>query len=216
MECTLCGGQNQPLYTDEARSWRYDVCDTCALICRDSKSWLPLEKENEHYHLHQNHYEDLGYRAFLQPVVDVVEQLALLPSLEKRGLDFGCGPTPVLAKMLEDQGWSMDYHDPLFYPVMPAVNSQYTLITFTEVFEHLHEPRTVLKQLHEWLAPGGYLVIKTRLAPVREKFGDWYYRRDPTHIVFAQEKTFSYLAQTRAWDIVTVGEQLQILRRREI
>jgi hypothetical protein len=40
---------------------------------------------------------------------------------------------------------------------------------------------------------------------IGEAFDKWYYRRDPTHVVFYAEKTFEVIAKQRDWkyEIVT-------------
>lgn len=35
------------------------------------------------------------------------------------------------------------------------------LVTMYEVIEHVDDPRAVLRQVHDWLAPGGYVVLST-------------------------------------------------------
>ena len=32
-----------------------------------------------------------------------------------------------------------------------------------------------------------------------DAFEDWYYRRDPTHVVFYSERTFEIIASQRNW-----------------
>ena len=32
-------------------------------------------------------------------------------------------------------------------------------------------------------------------------FKDWYYRKDPTHVVFYKEKTFEFIASMMSWKI---------------
>ena len=39
----------------------------------------------------------------------------------------------------------------------------------------------------------------TSFLPNDNKFEDWYYRRDPTHVVFYKRKTFLHIAFQRNW-----------------
>ena len=38
-----------------------------------------------------------------------------------------------------------------------------------------------------------------------EAFDKWYYRRDPTHVVFYAEKTFEVIAKQRDWKCEMTG-----------
>src|SRR5690606_29451105 len=42
---------------------------------------------------------------------------------------------------------------------------------------------------------GGLLAVMTSFQTDDNHFANWYYRRDPTHVVFYRESTFHYLAQ---------------------
>jgi hypothetical protein len=44
------------------------------------------------------------------------------------------------------------------------------------------------------LRPGGILAVMTSLWNERTDFASWYYRLDPTHVVFFHEETFRRLA----------------------
>ena len=39
----------------------------------------------------------------------------------------------------------------------------------------------------------------TTFIPDNEKFENWYYRRDPTHVVFYNKKTFDFIGSQRKW-----------------
>ena len=71
-----------------------------------------------------------------------------------RGLDFGCGPAPALAAMLEEGGCVMNLYDPFYRPDRGSLGQSYQFITATEVVEHLHRPGEELAALWEALEPG--------------------------------------------------------------
>jgi len=79
------------------------------------------------------------------------------------------------------------------------VAKSYDFVTSTEVLEHLREPREELQRLTRMLRPNGYLGIMTKLLPPFEKFADWHYKRDLTHICFYSESTFEWVAAY--WDL---------------
>jgi hypothetical protein len=45
----------------------------------------------------------------------------------------------------------------------------------------------------------------TSFLTTNEAFDSWYYRRDPTHVVFYAEETFDVIAKQRNWhcEIIT-------------
>ena len=50
----------------------------------------------------------------------------------------------------------------------------------------------------------------TRLVPQQdqlESFGNWYYKRDPTHIAFYDNNTFSWIAQHYGMEIIFNDEK---------
>ncbi|MGL5481372.1 MAG: class I SAM-dependent methyltransferase, partial [Aeromonas veronii] len=110
------------------------------------------------------------------------------------GLDFGCGPGPALVAMGREAGYQMAGYDKFYADFPELLTRQYDFITSTEVIEHIAEPRTVLAQLWDCLKPGGLLVLQTQRVLSDERFKNWRYRHDPTHIVFFAEASFQVLA----------------------
>jgi SAM-dependent methyltransferase len=116
--------------------------------------------------------------------------------------------------MLAEQGIASEAYDPIYHPDMAYKNKQYDLIASVEVFEHLHDPMTVFGELVSSLRPGGMLAIRTEFfCSDREAYLQWYYRRDPTHVVFFSPQTFrvmcerasvSYMGDNRK-NIVLIG-----------
>jgi len=146
--------------------------------------------EKARYTQHQNTIEDSGYISFLQKVIRPVSQY-ITPSISC--LDYGCGPSPVLAKMLaRDYQLKVQSYDPFFYPI--ALKEEYDMIFSTEVFEHFHQPAKEIERLHQLLKKGGYLGIMTNMYGKLEEFEDWWYRRDVTHVSFYHPETFNFIA----------------------
>lgn len=159
---------------------------------------LTAEQEKAIYQYHDNNPDDPGYRRFLSKVADPL--LARLPP-GSCGLDFGCGPVPVLAGMLEQEGMAMALYDPFFHPQPDALKQQYDFITCTEVLEHLYQPAAVLRQLDGLLKPGGLLAVMTCFQTDDTRFASWHYRRDPTHVVFYKEETLAAIAERNQWTL---------------
>lgn len=129
------------------------------------------------------------FEAFLKAGVDPFAGEAA------RALDFGCGPEPVLARLLERRGYAVDRTDLFFHPDEAYLNRRYDLITLTEVLEHLTDPLGTLRVLAQRLAPGGVLALMTLFHPDDPaKFADWWYRRDPTHVSFYTVETLGQVS----------------------
>ncbi|HHS91769.1 MAG TPA: class I SAM-dependent methyltransferase [Campylobacterales bacterium] len=110
-------------------------------------------------------------------------------------LDFGSGPTPVFATLLERRGFEVDIYDLYYAPQKVYEKRCYDLITSTEVFEHLSKPLETLAMLVSHLNPKGYVVLMTKFPPDEDEvFLNWWYRRDPTHIGFFTPKSFEVMA----------------------
>lgn len=156
--------------------------------------YLTTDQERSYYSTHENSIEDEGYVRFLNFLVEPL--LALIPSHGRKhlqALDYGCGPGPTLSTLLEREGIACDNYDPFFAPT--ALREQYDVITATECFEHFHHPADELTTLTNLLAPNGYLAFMTSRWETAEKFSNWHYTRDPTHVVFMHDKTIEFIAK---------------------
>ncbi|MFV8783081.1 class I SAM-dependent methyltransferase [Microbulbifer sp. SA54] len=187
--CPLCRGAAQPYHQDKFRS--YNQCAECALVFVPSDFWLSGDDEKAYYDLHENSESDAGYRKFLNRCAEPL--LAVLPP-HASGLDFGCGPAPLLAQMLSDAGHSVSVYDHFYCNDAATLEGQYDFVVSTEVVEHLTQPRVELERLWGLIKPGGLLALMTKLVISRERFANWHYIRDPTHIIFFSETTFRWLA----------------------
>jgi len=132
--CPLCAARPARLLClDFARQRRYWRCSNCQLSWLDPSQRLAPQGECQQYEMHENDPTDPGYRDFLARLANPL--LSALPQASQ-GLDFGCGPGPGLAQMLEEQGHSMTLYDPFFYPDPSVLSRQYDFVSATEVVEH--------------------------------------------------------------------------------
>lgn len=176
----------------------------------DESAWLDERAERAIYDLHDNNPQDEGYRRFLSKLTGpLLERLAE----GDRGLDFGCGPGPALAVMLREAGMDMALYDPFFYPETSVLKGQYEFITCTEVVEHLHRPAEMFRQLDTLLAPGGWLGVMTCFQTDDERFANWHYRRDPTHIVFYRRATMEWLARAHGWALEIPAKDVALFQK---
>ena len=185
MICPICSGTNVFSF-QLIGSIEYFRCKTCLGLFTDPKSRLSPEKEKERYSLHNNDVDDPEYRKFLSKLFDpLIKKL----KKESRGLDYGCGPGPALASMLREEGFSVDIYDPYFFPDESYRDKVYDFITCTEAAEHFYEPQKEFNKLDQVLADKGILGVMTNFYEDTINFEDWYYRKDPTHVVFYTTKT---------------------------
>lgn len=207
--CPVCEAVELLLFREVGRQ-RYLRCGKCGATVMAPECRLSKSQERAVYELHNNHVDDPGYRRFLakltRPLLEYVEPGA-------RGLDFGCGPGPALARMLEEAGLEMALYDPFFHPDAEVLKRQYDFITCTEVVEHLHQPSEVFRTLDSLLRPGGWLGIMTCFQTDDARFDNWHYRRDPTHVVFYREQTFHCLAEQHGWYLEIPTKDVVLLRK---
>ncbi len=188
-KCTICQTQTDEFVNDDIL---YYHCKRCEYIFKSPKYYRDFDTQKKRYNLHQNEEESEGYIAYFQRFLDFVLPLVSTP---KNSLDFGCGVSSLLSKLLINNGIECDYYDPIYYPNREYKDKKYDLIVSVEVYEHLHNPNKVFKELISLLNSGGYLAIQTEFHPNNvAKFKKWYYHKDPTHILFFRAKTFEVLA----------------------
>ena len=209
--CPLCLSADTAHFSrDQLRD--YLRCEHCKLVFVPQKFHLSSADEQAQYDLHENNPDDSGYRTFLSRLADPL--LERLPA-NAQGLDFGCGPGPCLSAMLEEQGHSVALYD-LYYAdnrELLTVDADYDFITATEVIEHLSQPMDELRRLWRLLKPGGYLGLMTKLVADADKFANWHYKIDPTHISFFSVQTFEYLSQQWDSSAEIIGADVIIFRK---
>lgn len=195
--CPLCtGGATAPFHSDGAREYR--VCTVCALIFVPAALRLTPLEEVVRYVQHENRRDDPRYVAFLRRLADPL-RARLAPG--DRGLDFGCGPVPVLGELLTSDGHPTSSYDPVFAPDESLLDESYDFISCSEVVEHLHDPAGVFERFARILRPGGTLGVMTRFYGHEAPFESWWYRRDPTHVCFYREVTMHWIAQRHGWEV---------------
>ena len=121
IECPVC--EQAELQDFQAiKQQHYLRCPRCQCTVMAPECRLNAEQEKAIYQHHDNNPDDPGYRRFLAKLADPL--LARLPG-GAHGLDFGCGPGPVLAGMLEQAGMTLALYDPFFHPQPDVLQQQY-------------------------------------------------------------------------------------------
>ncbi|NUY57057.1 hypothetical protein BZG79_04315 [Salinivibrio sp. MA427] len=208
--CPLCEHtQTHPYHTDKRRA--YFQCTRCDLVFVDRQALLAPHDEKAIYDLHQNHPDDAGYQRFLSRLATPL--LARLAESPRNGLDFGCGPGPVLANMLRDAGHSIACYDPFYAPDTQVLARGYDFITCTEAIEHFYHPAEQWTQWLSMLKPGGYLGIMTKLVQDPAAFSRWHYKNDLTHVSFFSRQTFQFLAAQAGFELTFLGNDVILMRK---
>lgn len=195
-QCLLCGVAGRGEFTTrDAR--RYFQCARCALVHLHPGQRISRADERARYELHQNDPADPAYVAFLLRLADPM-MARLRPGAQ--GLDFGCGPAPVLSQLLTAAGFPCAAYDPFFAPDPALLEERYDFVTCSEVVEHAHDPAGMFSTLQRLLRSGSVLGVMTRFHPGSPKFEGWWYRRDPTHVCFYNETTMRWIAERDGYE----------------
>jgi len=214
MHCKLC---HQPLssFYDEPMQCETYHCKACEFIFKDEASVVTQDKELKIYEQHNNSEENLGYVAMFQDFMDKT----FLPYREEitSVLDFGSGPTPVLANLMLRNGFEVEKYDKFFSPEKVYENKLYDLITSTEVIEHIADVPEVMQLFSAHLNPKGYLALMTQFhTNEKADYLNWWYRRDPTHISFFRPHTFEVLAKVYGFELLFHDEKKLILLQKTV
>ncbi len=205
MECIICAHATYTLKHPNLHT-KYHLCKRCGFISKDVKDHLSQEQEFKNYELHENSIEDERYVAYFEKFL----QEAVFPFVNegKEALDFGSGPSPVLAQLMaRDYGYNYTLYDKFYAPNTAYKGKKYDLITSTEVIEHIADPVPVFKEFRELLADDGILAVMTLFAPdVEDNFFGWHYLRDKTHISFFTPKAMGILADTAGLEMIYCDE----------
>ena len=214
MSCQICSHSTQEVFHHDHKSV-YTYCQNCECIALKRSFYVDAFHEKKQYDNHHNSLENEGYVKMFEDFLDFFWDD--LSTQTKEILDFGSGPTPVLSFLMQKRGATVACYDK-FYCENKSVFQQnrYDAITSTEVFEHLDAPIETLKTLGKCLKKGGYLAIMTLFHDNHENhFWRWWYRRDPTHIVFYTPKTFEILSALCGFKLIRHDKKRIILLQKQ-
>ena len=195
MNCLVCEDPAVKLILEEDEKV-YWKCSNCLFISLDPKYRLSSSEEKDRYKQHNNDIYDANYRLFLSKLFKPLQ--GKLKDGAK-GLDFGCGPGPALAEMFKEVGHQVDLYDPFFFNNETVFKKAYDFITCTETIEHFYEPVKEFKRIDQMLVKEGFLGVMTTFVSDEKGFGQWYYRKDPTHVAFYRPETIEVIASMMNW-----------------
>ena len=191
MTCPLCLNNDfQHYHQDKVRD--YWQCKVCQLVFVKPEQFVTAQQEKAIYDQHQNSPDDLGYRRFLNKLLVPLTQKLKSSAI---GLDFGSGPGPAISIMLTEQGFVVYNYDIYYANDSELLTVNYDFVTCTEVLEHLHHPYKELSMLVKMLKKDAYLGIMTKRVIDKDRFKNWHYKNDLTHVCFYSIATFEYIAE---------------------
>jgi hypothetical protein len=193
----------------------YHCCDHCGFISKDKDDHISTQAQQDIYDYHHNSIDDPVYVEYFNNFLDK----AVFPNISdgKYALDFGSGPSPVLATMLQDTyGYQVDIYDLFYSPVRSYLTETYDLITLTEVLEHLEDPIHYFKLFAKHINENGILAIMTHFHANNDTdFLDWHYIRDRSHISFFTDRTFEILAKKVNLQIIYTDHKKYVTFRKQ-
>ena len=207
--CPLCESKDySQIHKDSLRE--YLSCSGCEFVFVPKPYHLSETDEKLRYDTHNNNPMDVRYRQFLSQLTEPL--LKKIPD-DSYGLDFGSGPGPTLSLMLEEKGHHVELYDKFYASNDYVFNKLFDFITATEVIEHLRNPMLEFKRLASTLRVGGYIALMTHLLTEETDFRSWYYKNDPSHIGFFNQKSLNYLAEELGFEINVYSERVIFLKK---
>ena len=207
--CIVCNSKRIRIFINikEKVYWK---CFFCFCKFLDKKYYVDSDTERKHYLKHENDIENTDYRKFLSRITNPLKKYI---SKNQKGLDYGCGYAPALVEMLSEEGYNIECYDPFFFPNKSIFLNKYQFITCSEVVEHFFTPLEEFKKIDSVLDVNGHLAIMTTFMTDDNLFKDWYYRRDPTHVVFYNNETFKVIASLMNWSIINSSKNVILFRK---
>ena len=209
VECIVCKSKKIQLF-EIIKDKIYWSCQYCSAIFLDKKNYVNLETEKKHYLKHNNFIDDINYRIFLSRLTTPLKTYI---SESDDGLDYGCGYGPALVEMLKEEGYKIECYDPFFFPNKDIFLKKFQYITCSEVIEHFFNPYDEFIKIDNLLYNNGWFGVMTSFVTEGHLFNDWYYRRDPTHVVFYKAETFEVIASQRNWNLLIPCKNIALFNK---
>ncbi|MDZ8184150.1 MAG: class I SAM-dependent methyltransferase [Nostoc sp. ChiSLP02] len=149
----------------------------------------------------------------------------ILKRLKKHGfdknhtfLDYGCGGNGLFVKYLQELGFAnVRGYDP--YSPHPEFNNakilepgKFDYILLQDIIEHVEDPHTLLSELDNLLAPGGYILVATPNADnidlSQPNLAEYYNEvHVPYHLHMYTQQTLELLGKQQNWEVVSFFER---------
>jgi len=210
--CPLCKHKEIIEFYRERDSFKrvFCRCEECRLIFLDPRLQLPMSLEKSRYENHNNSERTAGYENFLRTLIEPLKKYI---KHKMTGLDFGCGPYPMLLELMSEDGYKSIGYDPYFFNHEAVLRGSYDYITSVEVVEHFNEPLKTFTLIDNMLRKGGILALKTSFYDDSIDFKNWYYVKDDTHISFYSIESMKWIAKHFNYEVLEVSDSVIFMRK---
>ena len=207
--CKVCKNSYLNLFlTNKLVYWE---CKTCAAKILDPQHYVSNTYEKKHYLKHNNSTSDKKYKDFLLKLIKPMKDKILTSDV---GLDYGCGFAPALADILKSYGFKVELYDPFFFPNKDVFLKKYKFITCSEAVEHFSNPYEEFDKINNLLDNNSWFGVMTSFLTKDDLFENWYYRKDPTHVVFFNKQTFKHIGFQRNWKVFFPSENIVLFHKK--
>ncbi len=213
LQCPLCASRQVTQYhSDKKRD--YVACQNCHLVFVPKQWHLTAAEEKAEYDKHDNSELSPGYKKFLsKALLPLAGRVGRYLGDGARGLDFGCGEGAFLSAMAAENNLQLDNYDLYYHPGTEVLQARYDYIVMTEVLEHIAQPGQLIPRIESMLQQRALLLVMTKRVIDQERFANWHYKQDPTHICFYSIDTFEWLAKEKAWQLEVVSDDVVVFYR---
>ncbi len=212
--CRICQFPSTLFFRDARTFFK---CPNCALIFTYD---LPEKNlEENHYKTQWQETSPDFWEGQATSLISYIQHFGILPG-NQRILDFGAG-SGELARELERHGYQMTALEPMTDGFLKDQNYPFLFdaVVAIEVIEHLPNIWEELEQIEKNLKPEGVMIFSTGLTNsfidsvnAVEKFKEWWYKDDLTHISFFCNQTLSVMAEQRNYSIEIFGDKLFVVK----
>lgn len=211
-KCPLCSSKdaNHHFY-QKLHNRDFYQCQICDLVFVDRLQLLDVKTEKSRYDLHQNDIRSEGYESFLRRVINPITNSLVTTA---KGLDYGCGPYPMLINIFSEDGFKqVSGYDPIYQNDESVLNVEYDFVTLCEVIEHMNDPSLELKRISKMLKSSALFIISTGIRTEEKVLKTWHYIHDDTHINLFSLKTFKWMEKQFSLKLERTDKDLAIFSK---
>ena len=208
--CTVCKNNKIEFFLN-IENLDYWQCKLCKATMLSPIHHISSNKEKKHYLKHNNEIDDTRYRDFLTNLIEPLKDKICVNDI---GLDYGCGYAPALADILKKDGFNIELYDPFFFKNENIFFRKFNFITCSEVVEHFFKPYEEFNKIDGLPAGKSWFAVMTSFMTEDYLFKNWYYRRDPTHVVVYKKITFKVIANQRNWELTFPSKNLVFFHKK--
>ena len=212
--CPLCSHKADYFlnFATKMNNRTYYRCKNCVSVHLQKNEILNFKQEKQRYAMHNNDVEDARYQKFVSPLS---KQILKDQNKDAKGLDYGCGPGPVITHILKNNGFhNIALYDPYFFPDKNKLKEKYQFIICCEVIEHFSHPAKEFIKIKNLLVPNGKFYGKTELLYKDlniDGFKEWWYKNDPTHCFFYSKETLKYITELNGFSSLIIKDKFFVL-----